>query len=376
MGKMFEDLNKVANKDTDTPPVTTPKKTPAKANAETEETAETTEATETAETTETTPAEPAKGGKKPSPWKLVDEHKAARLKAETELVELRKTMADPAKFKELEEKYAAVEKRAKELDDHIKYVDYSKSAEFQEKYQKPYDAAWQRWMADLGELTVADANGQERPIAPTDLLELVNMPLQKAREAAESTFGNFADDVMSARKEIRGLFDAQQRALTEAKKMGGERIAQMQKQMQEKQETLRKEITGLWTESNKQAVEDPNYGKFFKPVQGDDEGNTRLQKGYEMADRAFTVNPNDPRLTTEQRAEVVRLHAAIRNRAAGFGRLAYQNSQLEAKVAELKAELDKYKATEPGAGEPRQPEPHGPTSARESVFAALRAKAQ
>jgi hypothetical protein len=346
MDRAFADLRKKAGMEEETPPVTT-KKTPEAKPEETEtETAETT--TETHETTKTTEAEPAKG-KKPSPWKLVDEHKAARLKAETELAELRKTMAPPEKVKEYQEKLTTYEKRAKELEDHIAFVDYQKSSEFQEKYQKPYDDAWARWMGELGELTVADANGQERPLQPQDLLELVNQPLQKARAEAEEKFGNFADDVMDARKEIRNLFDNQQKALSEAKKMGVERIKSFHEQFRAQQESLTKEITKTWQESNKQAVEDPTYGKYFKPVEGDEEGNTRLKKGYEMADKAFQVNPNTPGLSAEQRADVVRLHSAIRNRAAGFGRLAYQNAQLEAKIAELTAKLNQYKGAEPGA---------------------------
>jgi len=363
MDRMFSDLRKKAGEEPETKPAAT-REAP---ELETEEAPTFETATETPETAPTTTTEPVKKGKV-SPWKLVDEHKAARLKAETELAEMRKTMAPPEKVKEIEEKYSAVEKRAKELEDHMRFVDYSKSAEFQEKYQKPYEQAWQRWMGDLGELTVADESGAERPLAPNDLLDLVNMPLQKARQEAENKFGAFADDVMSARKEIRGLFDQQQRALAEAKTSGTERL----KQMIQQQEALKKEIGTIWTESNKSAVEDPTYGKFFKPVEGDEEGNTRLQKGYEMADKAFSVNPNTPGLTADQRAEVVRLHAAIRNRAAGFGRLAYQNSRLEAKVKELTETINKYKAIDPGSPE-RKPESNGVhTSAHDSVFGALR----
>lgn len=377
--QMFSKLRQKAGiTEESTPPPVKAKPQPVKQEQSREEPTPETETAETAapppEPPESAPEAPPADKKKLSPWKLVDEHKAARLKAETELAELRKTMADPAKLKELEEKASAYEKRAKELDEHIKYVDYTKSTDFVEKYQKPYEAAWQKAMADLGELTVPGENGQERPMAPGDLLALVNMPLQKAREAAEQTFGNFADDVMAARKEIRGLFEAQSRALEDAKKMGSERIAQMQKQYQEQQETLKKEMVNMWTEANKAAVTDEKYGKFFKPVEGDEEGNTRLQRGYEMADKAFSVSPTDPRLTSEQRAEVVRLHAAIRNRAAGFGRLAFQNQKLEAELASLKAELGKFKGAQPGAGTP-QPPPSpgtGPANTRESVFDALR----
>ena len=368
--RMFSDLRKKAGEEPDTPPAAT-----AKPKVEPDE-APGNEPTPGAEPAEapvagTPPAELAKKGKV-SPWKLVEEHKTARLKAENELVELRKSIIDPAKVKELETRASDFEKRAKELDDHMKFVDYTRSQEFQDKYKKPYDDSWQKWMGELGELTVQDANGQERPLAPQDLLELVNLPLQRAREEAESKFGNFADDVMAARKEIRGLFDSQNKALAEAKKSSSERIAQMQKQHQESQETLRKEITSVWEAANKSVTTDETLKKFFAPVEGDEDGNARLQKGYEMADRAFTVNPNDSRLTQDQRAEVVRLHAAIRNRAAGFGRLAYQNAKLEATIKEMTETLNKYKGVQPPAGEGHHEQAAGSATARDSVFGALR----
>lgn len=366
--RMFDDLRKKANVESEPKPEPKPKsETPAPDDTTTDTITDETPAS----AEESAPAaEPVKKGKV-SPWKLVDEHKAARLKAETENAELRKAMVDPAKVKEIETKAEAAEKRAKELEDHIRFVDYSKSAEFQEKYQKPYEQAWQRWMGELGELTVADESGNERPLAPKDLLEVVSMDMKSARALAVEKYGDFADDVMSARKEIRGLFQSQQNALEEAKKMTASRMEEMQKARQIQQETLKKEITTTWQEANKAAVADEQYGKFFKPVDGDEEGNQRLQKGYEMADKAFSANPNDPRLTPDQRSEIVKLHAAIRNRAAGFGRLAFQNQKLEAKIKALSDELGKYKTAQPGAGEPHRNSGQGQASAKDSVFSAL-----
>ena len=282
----------------------------------------------------------ADSGDKPkgkvSPWKLVDEHKAARLKAETELSELRKTLPDPIKFKEVEERAKTLEKQYQEAQEQLRFDNYAKSDEFKEKYQKPYEESWKRWMGELGELTVQDdASGQERPLSPSDILDLVNMPLQKAREQAEATFGSFANDVMSARKEIRGLFESQNKALADAKASGAERETKMQQASRERQESLSKEITTTWAKANEMAVADEKFGKFFKPVEGDSEGNTRLTKGFEIADRAFSVNPLDPRLTPEQRAQVVQLHSAVRNRAAAFGRLSYQNEKLSNELAAL-----------------------------------------
>jgi len=291
--------------------------------------------------------------KRVNPWKLVDEHKSARAKLEAEVAELRKSIPDPAKSKEVEERISALSKRNEELESHIRFVDYSKSAEFADKYQKPYTQAWQRWMADLNELTVQGQDGTERPIQPNDILQLINMPLQKAREAAEEAFGPFADDVMSARKEIRSLFDAQQRALEEARKSGKEHFDAQSKAAQEAQANIAKEVSEVWTAANQTVVTDEAIAKWFKPVDGDEEGNKRLKSGYEMADRAFSVSPLDPNLTKEQRAEIVQLHAAVRNRSAAFGRLTFQNAALEKQIAELRSELEKFKSIEPGGGQQR-----------------------
>ena len=360
--RMFSDLRKKAGMEEETPPVTSPKTETPDPEAGGGETPP--------DTGSPPPAQP-KG--KVSPWKLVDEHKAARLKAETEAAELRKSMVAPEKLKEIETRAEAAERRAKELDDEMRYVNYSKSQEFAEKYQKPYEEAWTRWMGELGELTVDDpASGSARALQPQDILELVNMPLQKAREQAESTFGSFANDVMSARKEIRGLFEAQNKALEDAKKMGGERDAQRTQQFQQQQAAVAKEINETWKASNEAAMADEKVSKFFKPVEGDEEGNTRLKRGYEIADKAFSVNPLDPRLSADQRKEIVNLHSAVRNRAAAFGRLTFQNAKLEATVKELQTELAKFKGAQPGGGERKTESTTAPTSAKEAMFGALR----
>jgi hypothetical protein len=311
--------------------------------------------------------------KKVSPWKLVEEHKAARLKAETEMAEYRKNSMPPEKVRELVDNSRKIEERAKALEEEIRFTNYAKSQEFADKYQKPYEDSWKRWMGELGELTLPDtANGGERAIAPQDLLDLVNLPLGKARDQAENLFGSFANDVMSARKEIRGLFNDQNRALEEARKGGTQRETQRAAQMQESQQKLGKEIGELWTKSNELAQADERFGKFLKPVEGDDEVNGRLKKGFEIADRAFSVNPLDPSLNPEQRQQIVQLHAAVRNRAAAFGRLVYQNEKLESTVKELQAKLDQYKESEPGAGEGQRTPAAVGGSAKEQVFSALR----
>ena len=318
-------------------------------------------------------AQAAKKGKA-NPWKLVDEYKAKASTLEQQLSEAKKAVVDPKEKEEITGKLTEAQKRLAELEEEIKYVNYSKSSEFSEKYQKPYEESWKKAMAELGELTVADEeSGSERPIAPNDILALVNLPLKEARARAVELYGDFADDVMSHRKEIRNLFDAQGKALDQARKAGLERDETRSKQMQEMRSQTTRQISEMWSKFNQEAVADKKFGKYFQPVEGDEEGNKRLARGYEIADQAFARSPLDPNLTPEQRAEVVRHHSALRHRAAAFGRTAYQLDQANSKIASLEKELAKYKSTQPGSGEGGKTEaPVGGSSAKASVMGALR----
>lgn len=321
-------------------------------------------------------AAPATGEKKKiSPWKLVEEHKTARAQLEHELSELKKNLPDPKQIEQTKAEAEAIRKRNSELEEEIRYTNYSKSKEYAEKYQKPYETAWKKAMDELGELTIADgSSGQERPLAPTDMLELVNLPLKEARARAVDMFGDFADDVMAHRKEIRNLFDSQNKALEEARKSGQQRDEQRRKAIQEFQADTKKQIDEIWSKANTEAVSDEKFSKYFKPVDGDEEGNKRLARGYELADKAFSSpDPRDPRLSPQQREEIIRTHTAMRHRAAAFGRTLYQLQQAEAKLAALTEQLNKYRGAEPGkGGGASAPQEHGHSSAHDSVFSSLR----
>lgn len=313
-------------------------------------------------------AEP-KGKERVSPWKLFEQEKAARAKAEKEIQDLKASIVPEAERKTLVEKMQATEKRAQELEEHIRFVDYRKSAEFQEKYEVPYQKAWSRAMGELGQLTVTDPGTQQpRAVTSEDILELVNLPLQKAREVADAVFGPFANDVMGHRKEIRNLFDAQASALEDAKKNGSERIKQAQEFLSKQNEELRAHIETTWNKLNEEALADPKVSEYFKPREGEEEWNQRLAKGFELADRAFKENPNNPKLTPEQRISAIKRHVALKNRAAGWGPLKWENGQLKTQLAELKAELEKYKGSEPTAGGTRTPaNGSGPVSGMDRI---------
>lgn len=307
----------------------------------------------------------------------LNNYKKKNRELEAEIATLR-TSSTAIDTKALTERAATLETRNKELEEEIRYVNYSKSQEFRDKFETPYSNAWKRAMQDLSEVTIDDGNGNARAITGTDILEIVNMPLAKAREVSKAVFGEFADDVMQHRKEIKRLFDEQSQALADARKNGEAR----EKLRNEQIGKITSEIDGYikthWEKANSEAHSDPTYGSYFTPIEGDAEGNQRLAKGFELVDRAFAENPKDPRLNAEQRLAIIKRHAAVRNRAAGFGRLAWQNKNLKSENDQLKKKLGQYEGTVPAAGGSTggTPPVSSSGSAKDRLFGSLRALAK
>lgn len=323
------------------------------------------EATETDKPATEKPAtDPNSKPKKPSPWKLYEEQKKItkdfQTKFEQAAQELEKVRAGKStevpkevaeRITAAEARATAAEQRAKEYEDHLRFIDYQKHPEFQDKYAKPYEAAWKRATGELSEVAVTDpATGQTRPATAEDMLALVNLPLGKAREYANQLFGDFADDAMGHRKEIKALFDSQQAALKEARENGATRAKQAQEQSSKAAAEIDTLMRQTWTEEHKKLSADPVHSKYLSPVEGDQKGNAALAKGFEFVDKAWAQDPRRPDLTPEQRKEAVRMHAAMRNRAAAYPRLRQWIEQRDARIAELEKTLEDYAGSEPKTG--------------------------
>jgi|SRR5579863_5620870 len=327
-------------------------------------------------------AEPPKDGKqeKARPWELVKQYKGQVAQLEKELADAKTSTVPENDRKGFEERIRKAEARAAELEQHMRFVDYSKTEDFQNKYVQPYEKAWSNAVSELKEITITDPGGTERPVTPQDILDLVNLPLGKAREIADTAFGKFADDVMSHRKQIRSLFEAQQTALEEAKKSGGETLTKQQQEAQANFQKLQSTVKDIWQKENAAMIADKTYGPLFSKREGDAEWNTRLENGFALVDRAFSETPNDPKLTPEQRQAVIRRHAAIRNRAAAWGALKGENDSLKAQVETLTKELGQYKSSEPGMNggrlTPNANGSNGHLSARERMHQELRSRAK
>lgn len=284
--------------------------------------------------------------KKVNPWKLVDEHKAARAKLEAEVADLKKSGVDSAAIKQQLAEIEQVRARNTELEGAIALLDARKTEKFQSEYQKPYEKAWQKSMQDLRSLQVEDAkSGEQRAITPNDLLRVVNISDDvEAREMAKEMFGD--DDyqlVMRKREVIRDLYDKQQEYLDDVAKNGSNTI----KQNSEQDQKFLGELQKTWDTVSNELVSTERMKPYFAPIDGDEKATQKLEEGYKFVDEAMAKNPRDPKLTAEERAKVVKAHAAVRHKAAAFTRLTYMIAKERAATKAALERLSQYEETEP-----------------------------
>jgi len=309
---------------------------------------------------------------------LKDEWKAKAEDLERQLVSARTTNLATQEKQGYLDQIKGLADRNKVLEDEIRFVNYEQSSEFKSKYQDPYEKAFNNALEEMSELVVVDQNtGARRQVNAQDIVALCQLPLQDARALANDLYGDFADDMMAHRAEIKKTFKIRQDALKEARENGGKRMKDQQELAKTAFDTMTREIKTTWDAVNGRAMKDANYGKYLTPVEGDQNGNQRLAKGYEMVDRAFNEIPNNPNLTKEQRDAIIERHAVVRNRAAGFGRLRAWYEAAMKENDELKEELKQYRGSTPPAGGAPAPEPSANGgSARDRILGELRKKAR
>lgn len=285
------------------------------------------------------------------------EPKISRLESRVKELEESAPKEDP----QTKERFTSLQKQYDEAQAALRFLAFERSDEYREKFQKPYVEAWDKCMADISQLTVEvtrpDGEVETRKASESDIVRLAQLPLGELYTESNKLFGDAADVVREHVREIIRTNNAQTKALEDAKKDADNIAKQRQTRIFEEQ---RRRAT-LWQETNTRLAE--KYPKWFKPVEGDIEGNTLLNKGLALTSLVFQngkLAPEQIKLlppsfreemeTKGQLSEdsTVRLHAIIRNKAANHDRLARQVRVLEKQLADTKKSLSAYEDSEPG----------------------------
>jgi hypothetical protein len=248
-------------------------------------------------------------------------------------------------------------KEKAKLEDEFRYVNYEKSPEYAEKYQKPFHDAWDRGRKMIQRLNFTNEEGNSVPATAAQFDALMVEYIQNPEAAAQKLhdmFGPRAALITPHMLEVEKSKIAADTAIEEFKKSGAER----EKQWNETSSKVAKEIESHWQTATKPESVPEQWKPYVLPKGADKDGNLLDKEGDELLakamaqfDKAATENARDPSLTKEQREAVLGRAAAIRNKAAAFPRLVRDLKASQSRIAELEKQLAGFQKSEPGAGD-------------------------
>lgn len=234
------------------------------------------------------------------------------------------------------EENKALKKRMEALEEEIRYVDFTKSSEFKEKFERPYQDAYTDAVEEVKELRVNLPDGQSRPATAQDLDKILQAETQDVRTLANEMFGDAAPDVLAARRRLAELTRNANRESKRYRESAAERERQKAIKAAEEKEGMGR----MWKQANEAIAE--RYPEHFGHIEGDDEYNKELDAGYQTVEKAHS-----PDLPMEERMSRL---AAVRHRAAAFRAKMLQVKRLKSRVQELEQVVAEYEKSAPAGG--------------------------
>ena len=268
---------------------------------------------------------------------------------DAQIAELKSKTAsgDSPEMKVLVERLAEKDARIKGLEEQLTFASYEQTEEYKERWEKPFVEAYRDGIERASKLTVVDSEGVTRHGTREDFERVLRtLDDNMAADMAVEIYGNKSGLVLALRERIREANKSRAAAIEDHKKNGAERekamVEQRAKQKAE-MEKARSDRIKRFDEMNAATAE--KYPAFFKPTEGDEEGNTLLEKGFKFVDQAFKP---DGKVHPEQ---MVKIHSVIRNKAAAFDRIALELRRARAKIkAVMKEKEDLISGEGAGAG--------------------------
>jgi regulator of replication initiation timing len=226
----------------------------------------------------------------------------------------------------------------------MRYVKFERTPEYQEKYRKPLDKAYEAAARAIAGIKIQDADGNEvREAKIDDIYSLVQIPSEaQADEAAIALFGKHARTAMKHRDNIVSRIEAMREAQDEWRTKGSERETQMKEEGERATKQFQK-----WTEEKQRDLAEAAPDYFGEP-KDDPEAAALVEKSSAIVDIALGRAKFKDGMSSEDQAKA-RAEAIghVVSRARNFGRLVRSNQKLSDENAELKEKLKGYEKSEP-----------------------------
>lgn len=269
----------------------------------------------------------------------------------SKIQELERAKADGTR-KEIEEATKAlkgemdsIRKRAEELDTEVRYLNYTRSSEYKEKYETPLRNAWKSALDDIDGIRVTEEDGTERDVSHEDIMAILSVPTAKAAIIAQEMFGAAAPELMAHRRRILELTQARDASIKEWKEKGAQREVEKSKQLEGRQSRSRE----LFDSSIKDY--ETRHAQLFAKEDGDEDGNKLLDEGDQLIRIAMRGEGVDADLGYDDKVDLItKAQAQVALRARAYGRERLRNIKLQQRIAELEKKVGKVRASEPGQG--------------------------
>jgi BMFP domain-containing protein YqiC len=248
--------------------------------------------------------------------------------------------------KSLKAEMDSIRKNAEELDTEVRYLNYTRSGEYKQKYETPLREAWQTALGDIDGIRVTDADGTERDASHHDIMAILNVPVAKAAIIAQETFGPAAPEIMAHRRRLLELTQSRDKSIAEWKEKGAQREVERSKQVEGRQSRSRELFESQFSDYEK------SHPQLFGREEGDDDGNKLLDESDRLIRIALKGEGVDADMGYEDKVDLItKAQAQVALRARAYGRERLRVIRLQQKVAELEKKVGKVRSSEPGQGE-------------------------
>lgn len=232
------------------------------------------------------------------------------------------------------------QKQIKDLEERIAASDYRQSQDFKTKFTDRINETYKDALSEITRLKVnvkdADGNVTQRAATKDDFDQIFSLG-GAAQDEAIASFGSSAYRVAAIVRELYGLSKQSEQALREhaanAEKTAKEKALEAQRSEGDYKNHYEASVAEL----------EKGWPQYFAADENDPDATAALQQGYKFVDDALA---NAANLKPDERAAK---NAVIRARAAGFARAIVENNRLKTEVESLKAELGKFRKSDPGA---------------------------
>lgn len=248
--------------------------------------------------------------------------------------------------KALKAEMDSIRKNAEELDTEVRYLNYTRSGEYKQKYETPLREAWQTALGDIEGIRVTDEDGTERDANHQDIMALLNVPVAKAAIIAQETFGPAAPEIMAHRRRLIELTQARDKSIAEWKEKGAQREVESKKQLESRQARSRDLFESQFADYEK------THAQLFGREEGDEDGNKLLDESDRLVRIALKGEGIDADMGYDDKVDLItKAQAQVALRARAYGRERLRVIRLQQKVAELEKKVGKVRSSEPGQGE-------------------------